>query len=406
MKAERSNFAGVPGLIFLALLFAAAAWFQLKTAQGVLLALFFVFLTAFLWSKHALDKIDVTLPGSEMSAFPGESFRAEVSLANRKLLPLLWLTAELPLPEDPCVSAEDGGESLEASFRWVMPQQKITYTQTAAALHRGVCSFERLTLRSGDGFGLSVSEKQEQLRSPVRFVVYPQVFPVDTVPVTRRMSELESDRRGLYTDPTLIYSIRDYQDGDSFRNINWRMLAREDRLMTNVRERLSMRRICLIPDLESYSLRIEEKEGSEIKEAYSVEREGFEKMLSLAASLAVALSEKGVLCTLLIPAYGEVPESIAAPETAEGAVPELLTALAEISYCGGSTSLGFAVLNGREHLIGQPFVLHSGRQCPALRRFSAGLDRRVIGIDMRAQDGGEAAIPDDPFGINAKELMS
>ena len=231
---------------------------------------------------------------------------------------------------------------------------------------------------------------------------------MDTVPITRRLSELESDRRGLYTDPTLINSIRDYQGGDSSRDINWRMLARGDRLMTNVRERLSMRRLCLIPDLESYSVTIEGKDGNVTTDHFDVDRDSFEAMLSMTASLAAALSEKGALCSLIIPAYEDVPENIVIPENAQDAIPELLTALAEISYGGGPTELSDGILNGHEHLIGQPFVLFGKTPSSVVRSFTAGIDRRPAWITL-AED-----IPEDdenspafgPEAIIGKELAS
>ena len=172
-----------------------------------------------------------------------------------------------------------------------------------------------------------------------------------------------------------------------------------------------MRRVCLIPDLESYSFLEEVGEGVQKTLQPAVLRDSFEEMLSATASLAVRLCERGILCALLIPSYAEEESTIVIPEDAETAVPALLTAIAQISYSGGKTALRASLTTGQEHLLGQPFVLCREEQSAALKNFAKGTLLRPIGIQLQlpeppeneAEDAPEPVLP-DPDVLQGKEL--
>jgi len=357
MKALGSNFTTRIGLGVLLVLVLVCAYFGITVAGVFLGGLFLLCLIAYLWALFSLKKITVKFGGEDACAFPGENFSVAAELINRKFLPLLWLDLTIPTHPGICIAPMDDAETeVTETFTWVMPHQTLQWRQGAAAVRRGVCPVTSLRLRSGDGFGLA--EQQETL-SPAgafRFVVYPSIFPVDAMPVLRNMRELEKARNGFSVDKTLLNSTRPYRNGDSFKDINWRLLARTDEVQVNVHETLDVRRVCFVPDLASYSYsELREVDGK--KETVVCVREAeLERTLSLIASLITALGDRDVLCSLVVPGWQGTAPRFVRPETAEGQIMLLLSALAEIDYHGGECVLPTDEMSEEHHKLGQIYL--------------------------------------------------
>ena len=370
MKPLGSNLTTLPGLLILAALTLLAAHFGFRELEALLLALLVLCLAAYLWARFSLSKISVSIADEDCRAFPGEVMEARAQLKNAKLLPLVWLRAAFPARSGGCVLAagEDGspvqpGEDAEPeiseSFVWLMPHQTVEWTQRVCAVRRGVCRVDSVCLISGDGFGLSERLKKAAVPGSFRFIVYPAVRPVSVQRIINNMSELQKSPSGFYTDPTLTKSVREYRDGDSPRSINWRSLARGGQLLVNVYERLDMRRVCLMADLEAFSFFEHVDSGTHTGTERRVNSERMEHMLSLLASCILALDERGVLCSLIVPAYGNRAARIITPE-AHAQTAELLTALAEIDYSGEETFFPVDGMTDASHLLGQLFVFTGG----------------------------------------------
>lgn len=387
MKAPGSNFVSCFGLGFLAVLILVAAYFDMAALEGFLILVLILCLVAFLWGRLSLRKMDFRCMDEECCGFPGQKLEAECLIHNKKLLPLIWLDMSFPIGKKTCLDPEDkvdegeshaitkDGRYLRSTFLWVMPHQRIRWTQSAMAVHRGVCRVEEVKLHSGDGFGLSTQTSKLRLERPLKFVVYPKIVPVDVSLILNNMSEMESARNGFYTDRTLLDTTRDYREGDSFKNINWRLLARRDELQVNVYEKLTMRRVCFMPDMFSFThIEEVEEEGERRHEERVVEREELEEMFSLMASLIVKLHERDVLCTLVLPARGEEPERLVIPENGETQVMELLGALAEAEYEAELTRVPIEAIAMNRHMLGQMYV------------FSKNMERSCLGCDVPGID--------------------
>lgn len=362
MKQQGSNLVTPTGLIILAALTLVAAYFRAAALEALLIALLILCAAAYLWARAALGYIEVELEQSELRAFPGELVEAGAHLKNAKLLPVIWLEARFPTAGTACVAPpadelEPGEEpEIKESFLWVMPQQSIFWRQRFQAVRRGVCEIRGMELSSGDGFGLASREKSAALERGFRLIVYPEIRHVDPSPLLARLSELERSRSGFYTDSTLINNIRDYHDGDSFRDINWRLLARQGKLQVNVHERMAMRRLCLMPDLGSFGYTLVRGAGDERQTLHCVHEPELERMLSLMASVIAAVNERDVYCTLALPAADGAPARLVIPEERETQVPQLLTALAEIAYHGGDCVFPAAEIAENSHMLGQLFL--------------------------------------------------
>lgn len=380
MKQPGSNFVSLIGLGLLAVLIMVAAYFDMESLEGFLVLCLLLCLICYLWSKSALSRIELDAPEEDICAFPDECIEMDMAIHNRKMLPLVWLDLCFPTGEKSCVAAHPEDEQptdeqekpehrdeLCASFLWVMPHQSIRWTQRAMAVHRGVCRVNSIGLVSGDGFGLASKTKNSALSAPFRFVVYPAMLNVNVSPILNRLSEMEAARNGFYSDRTLLSTTRDYHEGDPIKNINWRLMAKRDDLQVNVHEKLAMRRVCFVPDMYSFTYIAEVEEGTQRVKRRVVDHGGLEHMLSFAASLIVRLHEREVLCSLVLPAFGEQAARVVVPESAEEQVMQLLTALAEINYEAQPTVLPLEQMENERHKLGQMFVLSSSWQASMLR---------------------------------------
>lgn len=368
MKQPGSNLVSLTGLVLLAVLILVAAYFDMPRLEAFLVLVLVLCLAAYLWAKFALSRVEVDIPGEDVCAFPDQNLELDAAVHNRKMLPLIWLDLCFPTagcaclkPHSDDLQPDAGGElqqeDLRAAFLWVMPHQTIRWKMRALAVRRGVCRVESLGLVSGDGFGLAAKTKKLPLSAAFRFVVYPRIVPVDVSLILNNLSEMESAKNGFYTDRTLLETTRDYREGDSFKNINWRVLARRDELQVNVYEKLTMRRVCFVPDMYSFTYMGEVEQGIQRVKCRLTDHEALERMFSLLASLVLRLHERGVICSLVIPGCGEEQERVIIPENAEMQVMQLLTALAEIDYDSAEHSLPVETLSVERHKLGQLYVL-------------------------------------------------
>ena len=369
MQQIKSNFVNPAGLAVIAVLALLSAYFGIDLLFAVLMGAFFVCLVSWLWTRSALNRLKFGSDRSEVCGFPGDELQVKVSLTNDKLLPVVWLRADLAAGEGDCVASDTEDPAV---FSWVMPHQSLDWTERLGCVRRGVREFTSVETSSGDGFGLSEASKSLVLERPFRAVVFPSLMDVDVSRILSRLSELEASRKGFYSDPTLIKSVRDYSGGDSFKDINWRLLARGDKMLVNVKEKMDVRRTCLILDIESFSVTEEIATQAGTRREHRLLEKEFEHMLSLAASVAAKLSNKGVVCSLVIPGYLVKKESsiehearaerVILPDESASQAEILLTALAEIDYHGGPAKFPLEQISAEYHKLGQPFCFASSRR--------------------------------------------
>ena len=189
-----------------------------------------------------------------------------------------WETVELP----------EGGVQkpyYEKNVSFLLGHQRMSYTSRLQAEHRGLLSFDRIRLLSGDGLCLCVREKEIPLPRPVTLAVFPRLVPVSTRWFLRNSWELETGARGFQDDRTVIRNVRAYQPGDNARSLNFRLMARGQGAMVNIYEKISPRRAAFLLDGASFA---------------GLPPEDFESALEILGSLAAQLMEEEVAVSLLI----------------------------------------------------------------------------------------------------------
>ena len=247
--------------------------------------------------EYVLDGVNAALQAERSCVFPGEPCPLRVTLDNPKWLPLVWLTVRFPLEPGGALRPEHRWETVELpeggvqkpyyekNVSFLLGHQWMSYTSRLQAEHRGLLSFDRIRLLSGDGLCLCVREKEIPLPRPVTLAVFPRLVPVSTRWFLRNSWELETGARGFQDDRTVIRNVRAYQPGDNARSLNFRLMARGQGAMVNIYEKISPRRAAFLLDGASFA---------------GLPPEDFESALEILGSLAAQLMEEEVAVSLLI----------------------------------------------------------------------------------------------------------
>ena len=207
---------------------------------GVLLLILYG--AAQIWSKYALRQVEYTRHLSSTHAFFGDEVTFEISLANRKVLPLPWVQIEEELDEHlllpPAAITSPSHRPGRVFLRNLMPigwYHRIKRVYPLKCTKRGYFSFGPTRVQSGDYFRFRV--QQMEVGDSVSLVVYPRIVSLDKLGIPSRdpFGDIRV-RRHLFQDPVRAASIREYVPGDPLKKINWKATARTGTLQTKVFE--------------------------------------------------------------------------------------------------------------------------------------------------------------------------
>lgn len=363
------------GVVFLILLL-VCGYFGLFS-----LCVFFFFfmclaLVTSFWGKASLKNVKVEIDAFNSSDFPGKKIPVTFRIHNRKWLPIAWLHMNLQEKMDSPIQAEGG---YSKNFSWIFGHETLEWMTSFQTVRRGVYTLDQIEIESGDGFGLGTVYTEIIFENESVFYVYPKLMPVHSDLFLRQIFEADAGSSGYYEDPTLIKSIRDYQSIDSFKKINWRLYAKQQKLQTNIYEMIQPKASFFMIDLQSY--RKMDDETTKIEEAVTVYKEELEEMLRILASLFMDLEEKGMKCGLLLPEQtpyvlnlkrftdsekktaremkiGKCQNGkILIPDAVYTGKVELLSALAEIDYHGEDAYFDQSALLGRKGSLGKIYLV-------------------------------------------------
>jgi uncharacterized protein (DUF58 family) len=196
---------------------------------------------AWLWGRYALNRVEYHHRLSSSRVFWGEEIELEIEIANRKLLPLLWLQIDDEVPAE--VTFLKGSTSSSGlvgrhtlsnllSLGWY---HKVTRRFPAKCMQRGSFAFGPANLSSGDLFGFS--KRSMKVSEIERLVVYPRILPLGKLGLPSRepFGDIRLEKH-LFQDPVLTSGVRDYSPGDTFRRIHWKSTARRGRLQTKINQ--------------------------------------------------------------------------------------------------------------------------------------------------------------------------
>jgi len=374
-KIYASRFSSIiVGPFAIAIAFAGAIlanWAGFDSLAVFLFSLFIVGLTARLWGFHALRRVDVTISGNNLTLTVGDTTDLTYTVANNKILPLSWVELCLDAPVNGCVAPDSGfslfscqeeetdSETTHARFRrrilFLMSFGAISWNTVWSARRRGVYEASKVSLRSGDGFGLTRSMR-DIVTDTILFVVWPKIVPVDTAPFFRNVWQGSAGRRGHVEDPTVLHGLRDYHPGDPWKRMDWRMAARADELYIRKYETILPSTIHFALDVASFH-------------AISGDNSELEESISVLASLILELSAAGIKCGLSLP-RGEGFTSVdLSPDDPTTDARDLLNSLAALNAEKAIGGFDERFIESLSHTVGQFWlVTYSGIRlsCPGL----------------------------------------
>lgn len=236
-----------------------------------LLMLFLAYLIcSYCWTMASLRFTEGKCRGLEKRIFTGESFKLAYKLENQGYFPLVRCGLLLQIPQQfgvttgnglPVSSVFTGGEILDPpanevypswntytfSYAWLKEKDEIEISLALEARLRGIYYFPAVQFFVGDPSGLYRGLKlisQDQ---------YLYVLPrlKGTEDIQKIIVFEENNREDIFglEDRYQVQGVRDYQQSDSPKSINWYATARGGSLKTNLYQRTSSEYCLVVLDL-------------------------------------------------------------------------------------------------------------------------------------------------------------
>lgn len=207
----------------------------LVASQGLLLVVgslvIIVWFLAKFWDRFAFKKVSHFRGMARARAFVGDSVEYSVTLANDKLVPLIWVDIQDTFPPEldlPGATVRGTGLEVDREHRIttsLLPYQQVTWKYNLRCLARGYHRIGPARLRSGDIFGFTAAETRFDRVDHI--LVYPRVIDLNDLilPTEHPLGDTKG-QRPIHQDPTRFFGLRDYQPRDPMKHIDWKATAR------------------------------------------------------------------------------------------------------------------------------------------------------------------------------------
>jgi uncharacterized protein (DUF58 family) len=209
----------MPGILpFLVVLLAVAFFTKIDVFFYLLYALFGIYVLGRLWARRSLAAVSLQRQ-HDQRVFLGETFTVEVKVRNRSWLPVLWLRLTDTVP---------GELTPGAVFRQVislLPRESLALSYTLHGRRRGYYKLGPFVTLGGDLLGSTTYQGRQAEDGFV--IVYPKIVALRELGFSSLSpSGTLPSRERIFEDPTRIQGVRDYQPGDSLRQMDWKTSAR------------------------------------------------------------------------------------------------------------------------------------------------------------------------------------
>ena len=245
---------------FALLIFLIAIFGQIRELLAMVAFMMVVLFVAWTWSRRSLGGLVYARQWRYRRFFPDEEIDLQITVENRKLLPVPWLQVEdeWPMPIGPLDDGDlprsphdpDLGYLINTySLRWY---ERIRRHFTLLARRRGVYQIGPAHLLSGDPFSLFDRKFELGNRHDI-VIVYPRIktLPELGLPLKDPFGDRRAQTR-LFEDPNRIMGVRDYAPHDSFRHIHWKATAHTGHLQTKVFEPMRSLRTVLCLNVATF----------------------------------------------------------------------------------------------------------------------------------------------------------
>ena len=211
-------------LLFIIGLFLMAALFRIDFFFYLLYIFFGVYFLSALWAERSLRHISARrqvagVPAGEGArAFNGERVSVKLFLRNAGLLPVPWLRLHESLP------IQLKAPNFYRCVLSLLPREEITLSYELDCRRRGYYPLGPLLLNTGDLFGMRTHEGRSI--EVDHLMVYPRIMPLARLglPAQTPFGSIPT-KQHIYEDPSRMVGVREYQSGDSLRNVHWKTTA-------------------------------------------------------------------------------------------------------------------------------------------------------------------------------------
>ncbi len=211
-------------LLFIIGLFIIAALFRIDFFFYLLYIFFGVYFLSSLWADRALKQVSVRREiagyplGESVRAFFGERVTVTLRLRNASLLPVPWLRIHESLP------VQLKAPNFYRGVLSLLPHEKAVLSYELDCRRRGYYLLGPLLLNTGDLFGMRTHEGRSV--EVDHLMVYPKIISLASLglPAQSPFGSIPSKQR-IFEDPSRMVGVREYQSGDSLRNVHWKMTA-------------------------------------------------------------------------------------------------------------------------------------------------------------------------------------
>lgn len=253
MPAPSAAHAGEPRSLFsygvsLAILALVLFFALVKTEYGLAVTsggTLLLILGTRLWSRLAAAHLSVSVLLDADRVFPGEELKLTAHVENRKLLPV-WMRLQLNTPG----LLDTGGDTLFGGETYLLSHEVRSRSWSMRARKRGVVSFGRVRLETGDLLGLHL--RRRHISIPGELIVFPRLGKLMPLHIPFQEYFGIHASKGPVEDPAWYAGTRDYTGNRPARNIHWKASARLSKLQEKLYEPTSHRKVLLVLDTSGF----------------------------------------------------------------------------------------------------------------------------------------------------------
>ncbi|MFD0710762.1 DUF58 domain-containing protein [Paenibacillus sp. GCM10027626] len=212
-----------------------------------------------LFKRLGMKKVHYSRNFNTTHCFEGDRIEMVEKLANHSMLPLPWLRVESQLHTGLRFDSEFNFDVSQGQFYQnhkslfsLMGYKQLTRRHTVQCVQRGCYRLTSASLTSGDLFGLHKAWMNVPLQE--QLIVYPK--PVDRSEIHLPSNSWQGDisvKRWIVEDPFYITGVRDYQQGDPLKAINWNATARAGKLQVHQRDYTADYRLMVVLNVEDHA---------------------------------------------------------------------------------------------------------------------------------------------------------
>ena len=281
------------------------------------------------WSRFGMGRVEYDRRLGSTRAVAGDTVPLDVTIWNRKPLPLPWIAAEdlvtegIGVRERPLMERDDErlGRRVLANAWALAWFERVVRHFHLEATRRGLYEFGPVRLRVRDILGRDAGGGE--VAADEMLLVGPRTVPLrlrgqDAAPLGERRT-----RRSLHADPALYGGVRPFQPGDSMRQVHWRASARLGSTVSRRFEPARGREVVIALDVQTI-------EGPHWEMIYHDAT--FEGLCVATASLARQLLAEGATCGIAAASFTGTIQQLAylPPRASFGQLPRVSELLARI----------------------------------------------------------------------------